>query len=579
MERIKRSRSSGKHCAVFGCTNNSRKRNLERTSTANGVEVKFHGFPVDKDEKRKWLSAVNRANFTPTTNSRVCSAHFVGGRKTDENSVPQLDLGYARKVVFGRRRLARDASDQVPTTKVVHSVQSTDNTDLGAALRQPVSEHMTIQSTDDTDLGATSWQPASEHVTTQPTEDTDLGATSWQPASEHVTTQPTEDTDLGATSWQPASEHVTTQPTEDTDLGATSWQPASEHVTTQPTEDTDLGATSWQPASEHVTTQPTDDTDLGATSWQPASEHVTAHPTQFTDDTDLGATTWLPAFEHVTTQPTDDTDLGAVSWQPVSEHMSTNVALMGHNYSLAQRPPSPEHATMFSMLAADDTELGATPWLPMSEHVTTHSTQSTDDTDLGATTWLPASEHVSTDDTDLLATSWLPASEHVTTDDTELGVSSLQPVSNRMDGERRRMAPDVCHQGVQWEDPCLSDHLYTTFAAPSVPTVPHGTYSLEERDILFYTGVRADVFMELVKVVPQFASSNFVMPVEQQLLLTLMKLRLGLVYGDLSRRRGDQVMADRGFSLDPEMEAKGVTLNVPAFTRGLCNLKGPFIKP
>lgn len=71
MERNKRSRSSGKHCAVFGCTNNSRKRNLERTSTANGVELKFHRFPVDKDEKRKWLSAVNRANFTPTTNSRV----------------------------------------------------------------------------------------------------------------------------------------------------------------------------------------------------------------------------------------------------------------------------------------------------------------------------------------------------------------------------------------------------------------------------------------------------------------------------------------------------------------------------
>ncbi|KAM7302764.1 uncharacterized protein ISCGN_018272 [Ixodes scapularis] len=424
MERNKRSRSSGKHCAVFGCTNNSRKRNLERTSTANGVELKFHRFPVDKDEKRKWLSAVNRANFTPTTNSRVCSAHFVGGTKTDENSVPQLDLGYARKVVFGRRRLARDASDQVPTTKkkklpskatnsasAVHSVQSTDNTDLGAALRQPVSEHMsthTVQSTDDTDLCAVSWQPASEHVTIQSTDDTDLGATSWQPASEHVAMFSMHDIELGTMPWLPVSEH-------------------------------------------------------------------TAHPTQFTDDTDLGATTWLPAFEHVTTQPTDDTDLGAVSWQPASEHM-----------------------TMFSMLAADDTELGATPWLPMSEHVTTHSTQSTDDTDLGATTWLPASEHV--------------------------------------DSERRRMAPHVCHQGVQWEDPCLSDHLYTTFAAPSVPTVPHGTYSLEERDILFYTGVQADVFMELVKVVPQFASSNFVMPVEQQLLLTLMKLRLGLVYGDLSRR-------------------------------------------
>lgn len=39
-------------------------------------------------------------------------------------------------------------------------------------------------------------------------------------------------------------------------------------------------------------------------------------------------------------------------------------------------------------------------------------------------------------------------------------------------------------------------------------------------------------------VVRQFASSNFVMPAEQQLLLTLMKLRLGLVYGNLSRSFG-----------------------------------------
>lgn len=37
-------------------------------------------------------------------------------------------------------------------------------------------------------------------------------------------------------------------------------------------------------------------------------------------------------------------------------------------------------------------------------------------------------------------------------------------------------------------------------------------------------------------------------------------------------RHGDHVMADRGFSLDPEMEAKGVTLNVPAFTRGKLQL-------
>ncbi|KAM7314034.1 uncharacterized protein ISCGN_003819 [Ixodes scapularis] len=161
------------------------------------------------------------------------------GRKTDESSVPQLDLGYTRKVVFGRRRLARDVSDQVPTTKTTHSAQSTDDTDLCAASWQPASEHVTTQSPDDTDLGTASWRPASEHVTThstQSTDDTDLGTVSWQPVSEHMTTHPaqfTDDTDLGATMWLPASEHVTThstQSTDDTDLGAVSWQPVPEHM-------------------------------------------------------------------------------------------------------------------------------------------------------------------------------------------------------------------------------------------------------------------------------------------------------------------------------------------------------------
>lgn len=88
------------------------------------------------------------------------------------------------------------------------------------------------------------------------------------------------------------------------------------------------------------------------------------------------------------------------------------------------------------------------------------------------------------------------------------------------------------------EDPSLCDHMYSSPTATSVLVVPHGCQSLKERDIPFYTGLQADVFMELVNVVPQFALTNFAMPVAQQLLLTLMKLRLGLVYGDLSRRFG-----------------------------------------
>lgn len=37
---------------------------------------------------------------------------------------------------------------------------------------------------------------------------------------------------------------------------------------------------------------------------------------------------------------------------------------------------------------------------------------------------------------------------------------------------------------------------------------------------------------------------------------------------DCYLRCGDEVMADRGFTLTPELFAKGISLNVPAFTRG-----------
>ncbi|XP_042149126.1 uncharacterized protein LOC121837563 [Ixodes scapularis] len=36
--------------------------------------------------------------------------------------------------------------------------------------------------------------------------------------------------------------------------------------------------------------------------------------------------------------------------------------------------------------------------------------------------------------------------------------------------------------------------------------------------------------------------------------------------------RGDEVMADRGFTLEPELEVQGIKLNVPAFTKGKAQL-------
>ncbi|XP_077537592.1 uncharacterized protein LOC144149813 [Haemaphysalis longicornis] len=109
--------STGQHCAAYGCTNNQKKRNVLRKQTCgtHGVAQEecgcnmflLHRFPADPDLRQRWLSAVNRKGFTPTESSRLCSEHFVDGKRSDRNPVPMLRLGYERKVVVGRRRLVK----------------------------------------------------------------------------------------------------------------------------------------------------------------------------------------------------------------------------------------------------------------------------------------------------------------------------------------------------------------------------------------------------------------------------------------------------------------------------------------
>ncbi|CAN7993905.1 unnamed protein product [Ixodes pacificus] len=55
-------------------------------------------------------------------------------------------------------------------------------------------------------------------------------------------------------------------------------------------------------------------------------------------------------------------------------------------------------------------------------------------------------------------------------------------------------------------------------------------------DIMFYTGVSKTVFLSLAEAVCKTTTTNSRLPAEDQLLITLMRLRLGLLYGDLARR-------------------------------------------
>lgn len=64
-------------CAAVGCTNRVGKKGII-----------FYRFPADAEQRAKWLAAVRRDKWKPTKNSRVCSEHFVGGRKSDDRNSP-----------------------------------------------------------------------------------------------------------------------------------------------------------------------------------------------------------------------------------------------------------------------------------------------------------------------------------------------------------------------------------------------------------------------------------------------------------------------------------------------------------
>ncbi len=105
------------HCAVFGCKNGSYRLYKWKSSSCQthtgvlhescGCEPPFVLFPFptelkDNERRQKWISMINRegntknSNFKPTTNSRVCSEHFKGGKPTPQG-LPTEKLGYDSK--------------------------------------------------------------------------------------------------------------------------------------------------------------------------------------------------------------------------------------------------------------------------------------------------------------------------------------------------------------------------------------------------------------------------------------------------------------------------------------------------
>ena len=67
-----------KYCCAANCSN----------VFTNGSEVKFYRFPLDPEQKAKWIAAINRKDWYPTEYSWICSEHFVSGEKSNNQFAP-----------------------------------------------------------------------------------------------------------------------------------------------------------------------------------------------------------------------------------------------------------------------------------------------------------------------------------------------------------------------------------------------------------------------------------------------------------------------------------------------------------
>lgn len=91
-------------------------------------------------------------------------------------------------------------------------------------------------------------------------------------------------------------------------------------------------------------------------------------------------------------------------------------------------------------------------------------------------------------------------------------------------------------QSTQWEWMTHRDHSYCFTRLEPFKRRHVLASSLNEDDCTFDTGVSKTVFDHLAKAASAEATKTFLsLPTEDQLLLTLMRLRLGLLYGYLAR--------------------------------------------
>ncbi|KAG1937144.1 uncharacterized protein LOC120461878 [Pimephales promelas] len=70
----------GPCCSVIGCS--------LRAGTNLLSEIKTFRFPRNQKKREAWIAAVKREGWIPTSNSRICSKHFISGKPSDDPENP-----------------------------------------------------------------------------------------------------------------------------------------------------------------------------------------------------------------------------------------------------------------------------------------------------------------------------------------------------------------------------------------------------------------------------------------------------------------------------------------------------------
>ncbi|XP_014290271.1 uncharacterized protein [Halyomorpha halys] len=109
------------NCSVFGCTKRTGKD-----------KVSFHRIPLNPELKALWVKAINRENWTPTTNCRICSDHFLPSdfNRTYHSGISHLREGAVPSIFPGSPKYMQETSQEMtipikrsPSTELLNATE------------------------------------------------------------------------------------------------------------------------------------------------------------------------------------------------------------------------------------------------------------------------------------------------------------------------------------------------------------------------------------------------------------------------------------------------------------------------